>query len=440
MTATNTILSLPLPPLLHIPLPADSALICGEGVSVAAGETLARGRLAADVVAPAAGVVGKISRRVLAAPAAESAPCVSLHLAVDSPLPPLTVAADDMQTLLRKAGIVGLGGGAFPAWRKYRPQSQLLLINAVASDDKIHGDRALLSRHAATLSATAAHVAAAMGVPSVIIALRDDAPAISKAEGPVRVVRVTADYAMGSERLLIRHLCRRAIPPDEFPADHGILCFNLGTVLAIAAAIDQGIAMTGRIITVRSPANEVINVHVPFGVAMGALAAFAGISPAAKFCVGEGREWLSAEAIICAQTTVADFAAAAADAISPCIRCGACLPICPVDLSPLQLYALWQDGGDGMEENGIAACLLCRRCDEQCPSNIPLAATFAAAQQSFAARRAKAQQASRWQKRHGQHLQRVAATPPLATVSAADQAAAAMRQAKAKRQAALSGD
>jgi electron transport complex protein RnfC len=61
----------------------------------------------------------------------------------------------------------------------------------------------------------------------------------------------------------------------------------------------------------------------------------------------------------------------------PCIRCGDCAAVCPIQLLPQQLY--WYacaDNEDKMRNYGLVDCIECGCCDLVCPSHIPLTADF----------------------------------------------------------------
>jgi electron transport complex protein RnfC len=433
----DNILELPLPPLLAVPLPTNRPRLEIEiGDVVCAGQTIAVSDAGADVLSPVTGIVGVPVIRRLASPIHETALCLPLTTENVRKLPPaVVVLSPDIQVTLKKAGVVGLGGGAFPAWRKYRPQIKQLIINAVESDTHICCDRALLAVHRQTLAVTVARIAYALSVPAAIIALRHDAPDISPVEG-VNICRIPTGYALGNERLLVRHLLDTVIPSHETLADHGIMCFNIGTALAIDDALTNSKPMLGRVLTVRRPDGDVINLRVPFGVSIRDVATFANVRTAMAHIGGrDARAAMPADAVIHAKTNIINFCQTAQDTPLPCIRCGDCLPVCPENLSPLHLYADWRDGDFArMEKRQLDACLLCRRCDDVCPSNISLTNAFATAQHHVAVAREKNVQTKQWQTRYERHQQRLDVPRQFAGVNAAARAAQAMnRVAKAKR-------
>jgi len=56
-----------------------------------------------------------------------------------------------------------------------------------------------------------------------------------------------------------------------------------------------------------------------------------------------------------------------------CLRCGKCIEVCPVNLTPTKLARFSQLGRiSEAEENGIFNCMECGTCAYVCPANIPL--------------------------------------------------------------------
>ena len=83
----------------------------------------------------------------------------------------------------------------------------------------------------------------------------------------------------------------------------------------------------------------------------------------------------------------------------PCIRCGDCAAVCPVQLLPQQLF--WHACADNetkLREFGLTDCIECGCCDLVCPSHIPLTADFRIAKgriQELADEKARAERARR---------------------------------------------
>lgn len=61
----------------------------------------------------------------------------------------------------------------------------------------------------------------------------------------------------------------------------------------------------------------------------------------------------------------------------PCIRCGECANVCPMQLLPQQLY--WHSQAENLiqlQAFDLSACIECGKCDLACPSQIPLVHHF----------------------------------------------------------------
>lgn len=425
-----------MPASLAVPIGTGMRMRAQKGERVRAGQVLASAEGRADVCAPASGIVGASRRRALARAGGGDALCVDLQEAEEasasgSMLSGASLPADEF---LRHAGIVGLGGGGMDACRKYRAGLRVLLVNAVESDDSICCDRALLEAHADSAAADACLVAERLGAACAVLAVRHDAPCIEGAAG-ARIARVQADYAAGAERRLIREVCDIAVPSGALPADYGVLSFNLGTVLAIARAVQAGAPMTSRVLTAYA-GRSAINIRAPFGASLSDVARFVGAPPDGAFAArgAQQRAFLLASSVVCAQTTAVDCAPLPAQkmaAHAPCIRCGDCVAACPESLSPMRLFALWEDG-DAVRmrrEERLHACILCRRCDEVCPSGIPLADSFEAARTKLRTEEDASREAARLRLRHELRARRLASPSLSADLRPAELAARARRRA-----------
>ena len=365
-----------------------------EGEVVRRNETLAVSESddGANVCAPVCGTVLGMETRRLAAPVAVESECVLLR--VEGGGDSVVLSTDDSpRELLKAGGVAGLGGAGFPAWRKWRDGAKLFIVNAAESDGAISCDAALRAETGGEFVKAVGRVAKILGAEKTVVAVPDDdsdfnSVSDSGSDDGVQFFSVPrGDLAAGSERLLIRAVAGMDVVPPNIAADFGMVCFNAATVAAADAALSHGIPLTRRIVTVRGGDSR-LNVRAPFGMALSELAEVAGASVDLAEGGGAGaggrrmRELCPLDAVVCAATNAVDFSASAApsETFAPCIRCGACVPACPVGLNPMRMHFLSLDSReDDLRLENISHCLECARCDDVCPSGIPLARAFGAA-------------------------------------------------------------
>ena len=120
-------------------------------------------------------------------------------------------------------------------------------------------------------------------------------------------------------------------------------------------------------------------------------------------------------------------AASAAPAYDACIKCGFCVPVCPVEIDAADLLAkLIDDDWEAAAARNLSACIECRRCDAVCPSEIPLASILGAGKKSLLAREAQTAAAKIARQRgdeRARRLESLEATAPPRVSAAAKKAA-----------------
>ena len=421
MTAKPALCQLPPPERLALPLDADALIRVNVGDAVRSGTVLAEGTSGADILAPLAGIVSGFRRLPLLDGTADGSNALCIMLTDTAAMPPLPVPVQPLPQRLKRGGIIGLGGGAFPAWRKWRLNLNWLIANGLESAPEAQHDAALIRAAGDTLPDKVAAVARAFAAEPLLV-LPDTAAA---AAHPL-IRRLPRQYALGQERLLIQRLCGLTVPPDEIVADYGVVCFNIATVLAIADLLTHNTPLLSRVITVHGTPAGTILLQLPFG---------ASIGDVRRALAGEthtGQAETDAQ-IISARTTVLNLETAEKKEPLPCIRCGACDSVCPVNLSPQQLYQLAQNNRiEAMQQQQrLTHCLACRLCDDVCPSHIPLTEIFTDSKHRLATAAAQQRTIEHRRVRYEQHERRLAAPPPRLT--AADiqrQIAAAVDRAK----------
>ena len=433
---------LTLPPVLWLPLASagkNAHLLVTAGDAVTAGETIAvAGEHGVNICAPCGGRIGAVKTMPLAATSARESLCIMLECEntgeTFNPHIPLSAPQynKDPRPPLKASGIIGLGGGAYPAWRKWRRGLRLMVINAIEGDPNISCDNALIYQHGQETVHAAQRTGFHFGVDKILFALAKEHTLQNIKQTEIH--RIIGNYGLGNEKLLIAHLLNRPIATSQLPADSGIICFNLATVLAIDAYLQHGAPLVGRVITVHSEQTS-INLYIPFGTSVSDIASFLKVKALDRIHIsvgGTSSETSLPPQAICwgGSNAITLNPQAKQQQPAPCIRCGDCLPACPVALSPLRLHALALDNKDAtLRQERLLDCLECRRCDDACPSGIALTKTFITAKRRIKKEDAIKTRADNWRFLHEAHIARQQRPKTTATINAKTTAATARQKA-----------
>lgn len=433
----------PLPRTLILPLhqhvgePAEPVVSLGE--TVLRGQLVARAEnyVCAPIHASTSGTVVAIEDRPVPHPSGLSAPCIVIESdgedRVAPPLPaiddPATTPARILRARVREAGIVGLGGAAFPTAIKLNPPADAppdtLIANAVECDTHITCDDRLLRERPERVLDGVAIVADMLGVSRVRVAVEEDKPEAARslrsalaASGLAdtrgqdwAVVDVPKRYPAGSERQLIHNLTGRRVPRDGLPKDVGVITSNVGTFAAIHRAVRHGEPLTQRVVTVTGdgvhrPANVEARIGTPMaelidhcgGYREGVYQLVMGGSLMGTALLSDTVPLIKASNCLLAATP-SELPPAAPPL--PCIRCGACADVCPESLAPQQIY--WHTRARDYERAddwGAFDCIECGACAWVCPSHIPLVQYFRHAKGAIAQKEQEKARAELARRRH----------------------------------------
>ena len=408
LSTGTPIAEVPLPPVMVLPLTQHIGGAAKPNVKIGdqvrRGQTLAgaQGVVSSPIHAPTSGRIIAIEPRGVPHPSGLTADCLvlepdGLDQGLDTPewqtFPDYTQASrEQIRSIARAAGIVGLGGAAFPSAIKLNPGRVVdtLIINGAECEPYISCDQMLMTEQADEIVHGIQVVMHALQAPRCLVGIEDNKPdairAMSKAaedDSRISVVVVPTRYPQGGEKQLIQTLTGLEVPSEGLPLDLGIVCHNPGTVRAISRAVCLGEPLIERIVTVTGEAiRQPRNLRVRIGTLMSHLVAQAGgfAEPPGRVLMGGPMmgfvlpelEVPVIKGTNCVLALAPDKVRPSAEA-QPCIRCGECVTVCPAKLLPQQLY--WHARAREFEtaENlNLFDCIECGCCAIVCPSQIPL--------------------------------------------------------------------
>lgn len=302
--------------------------------------------------------------------------------------------AEELFSVIREAGIAGMGGAAFSSAVKAKSAYEnidTLIINACECEPYITADEALICTEPEQVLKGISHIGKVLKPKKIVLAIEDNKkqaievlkkyldgkPQISLNVMPTR-------YPQGAEKQLIKAVTGRELPPGQLPVSVNCAVFNVSTASAIGQAVCEGIPVVRRIVTVTGEAVEnPQNFLVPIGTKFSVLVEAAGglRKNVQKVIAGGpmmGRAQESLEVPVIKGTgAVLCLPEEPVVASTDCIRCGKCVEVCPMNLQPLYLYRYGKSGDLSMlEELYMTDCMECGCCTYVCPAKLPLVEVF----------------------------------------------------------------
>lgn len=381
----------------HIGAPSETIVRVGQ--RVLRGEMIAKpgGFVSTSLHSPVTGKVKAIEPRLhptgkmMPAIVVEADPYASQKVNAANPPAPETLSNKELVNQVQLAGLVGLGGAAFPSHVKLAlPEDrkiECVVVNGCECEPYLTADdRVMVERPEAVirgtlimmqnLGAPKAYIGVEANKPAAVAALKDVVPP------EIEIVAVQVKYPQGAEKMLIDAVLSREVPSGGLPLDIQILTNNVGTTAALADWFDRGTPLIERVVTVTGPGiPHPRNLLVPLGTPLSMILEYCGglKKETRQLIMGgpmmgmpqknldvpvmKGTSGILALTSVFQETT-REY---------PCIRCSRCLESCPMFLNPTRLAQLAKaERVDLLPDYHVMDCFECAACSYTCPSNIPL--------------------------------------------------------------------
>ncbi len=309
-----------------------------------------------------------------------------------APLDWRAASREELLARLADAGISGMGGAGFPTVVKLNPppgkRCEYLIVNGAECEPYLSADNRLMTESADRIRLGVEIMRKILGGPAVRLAVESNKPeaiaaleqAFADIEGNVELVVLPVLYPQGSEKHQIYATVGRVVPePPALPIDVGCIVENVGTIVAIADAVEKGEPLLSRVTTVSGDAvREAKNVLAPIGTKYADLVAFCGgeKEPPAKVLSGGTMMGFAVSTLEIATTkTTSGLLLLSSRRVSPyrsqaCINCGRCLRACPMKLNP-SLISKAMEASDlaDAERACVMDCIECGACTFACPAH-----------------------------------------------------------------------
>ncbi len=390
--------------IMHQNIGAPPELLVKKGDEVKKGSLLAKvgGFVSVPLHSPTSGTVKMIDK--VPGPTGISVPCIEITADGEdewgSPFEPMADWQSADPAVLKQrvwdAGVVGMGGAAFPSHVKLSPPEgkkiDRLILNGAECEPYLTADHRLMLEQAEEVVIGAAILARILGLDGAVIGVesnKPDAVEMLKKSAPkynVEVQALPVNYPQGAEKQLIYAITGREVPVGALPMDIGCVVQNVASAAAVYEAVVKGRPSIERITTVTgkpvvNPGNWKFRIGTPISKA---LELAGGISEQpAKLLLGGPMMGIAQNSLdVTTMKNTSGILLISQDEVSqytsePCIRCGRCVDCCPMQILPATIsQAVENNRFDWAEKLNVMACIECGSCSYSCPSHRPLNQQF----------------------------------------------------------------
>lgn len=308
---------------------------------------------------------------------------------------------DEIVECVRSAGIVGMGGAGFPTAAKLDSCKgkiiEYCIANGAECEPYLCCDNRVMIERSESVVLGVILLSKAIGARKTVIAIEKNKPTaiktmketVSRLGAKVSVVELPAKYPQGGEKQLIKTIMNKKIGSGKLPTDVGVAVFNVSSCQAVYDACKYNMPLITTTVTVagscvRSPENFEARIGTPFSVLAEAVGGFC--EEPAKVISGGPMTGaaISTLDIPVTKTTTGMITFTEQEVKGEyngsCIRCGKCVSVCPMSLSPFMIAAYGEANDlEALVKLKTGDCIECGCCAYVCTGCVPLLARIRAA-------------------------------------------------------------
>ncbi|MCG9479826.1 MAG: electron transport complex subunit RsxC [Actinomycetia bacterium] len=302
------------------------------------------------------------------------------------------IPAKDILGKVREAGLVGLGGAAFPTHVKLSPPPEkkidTFILNGCECEPFITSDHRVMLEFGRHILLGMFIISQVLKPENLYIAIEDNKPDAIEymhrlvvemgLEDKVDVVSLPSRYPMGAEKTLIKSLVGREVPMGGLPMDVGVVVNNVATCKSVAEAVLEGKPLVEKIITVTGAFQKPKNLLARIGTPVSELVDYCVLQDRDKYHVILGGPMMGVAINdtgypVTKGLNCVLIKQGKAGREQNCIKCARCVAACPMDLMPL-MYPKYVKKGrhEECKQYYISNCIECGSCAYVCPANIPI--------------------------------------------------------------------
>ena len=410
LTKNSPIERMPLPSRVVIPLQQHIGAVCEplvnvgdevqEGQKIGAANTLISAPVHASISGKVVAiephphpVANRLVRSIIIENAQAAAPRIwDKNVAWDA------LSTKELLDRIKEAGIVGMGGAAFPTHVKLSPPKgatlDALIINGVECEPYLTVDHRLMVEQTQEMLEGVRIIRQIVGVTRIYIGIEENKPdaiqlmrqATADASrwngAAVTVVPLRVKYPQGAEKQLIKAVTGKEAPSGGLPFDVGVVVQNAGTAFAIYEAVVKEKPLIERFVTVTgnriaSPKNLAVRIGTPFSRVIEYAGGIAASGASLKIIMGGpmmGMAQYSQDVPVIKGTSgILALEDRGPKKDRPCVKCGMCVDVCPMGLTPNRFATLAErDDFAACDAHHVRDCIECGACAYICPSNRPI--------------------------------------------------------------------